>query len=298
MSKNLRTIIEAVFAVVVWGCTFVATKIALKDAQPETVVFLRFCMGVIILALGVQLRGEWQPVSRRDLLKLAGLGFLGISFHQWLQSNGLVTSAASTTAWIVATSPVFIAILGWVVLRERSTWLQITGILLAFLGVLLVVTRGKMDLATIGHIGTVGDLLILISAVNWAVFSVVSRGMLKRLPSALMMFYVMLFGLGFSSLLFFVKTGVGDITHLTSSGWLAMLVLGVLGSGLAYIAWYDALQNLSASQAGVFLNIEPLVTLLVAFFVLGEAITWASLSGGVVIIFGVWLVNRKPAAIS
>ncbi len=298
MSKNLRSIIEAVLAVVVWGCTFVATKVALKDVQPETVVFLRFCMGVIILALGVQLRREWQTLSRGDLWKLAGMGFLGISFHQWLQSTGLVTSAASTTAWIVATSPIFIAILGWVVLREKSTWLQTGGIILAFFGVLLVVSRGNLALSNIGHIGTPGDLLILISAINWAVFSVLSRGMLKRLPSALMMFYVMLFGLGFSSLFFFVKTGVGDIAHLTTNGWLAVLILGVLGSGLAYIAWYDALQNLSASQAGVFLNIEPLVTLLVAFFVLGEAITWASLLGGAVIIFGVWLVNRKPTTTS
>lgn len=296
MTKSLRAIIEAVFAVVVWGCTFVATKVALKDVQPETVVFLRFCIGVIILAAGVRLRNEWQPVSRKDVLILAGLGFLGISFHQWLQSTGLVTSAASTTAWIVATSPVFIAILGWVVLRERSTWLQIIGILLAFLGVLLVVSKGQFDISTIGYIGTTGDVLILLSAVNWAVFSVLSRGMLKRLPSALMMFYVMLFGLGFSSLFFFIKTGMGDIAHLTKNSWVAVLVLGILGSGLAYIAWYDALQSLTASQAGVFLNIEPLVTLLVAFFVLGEAITWASLLGGAVIILGVWLVNRKPAS--
>ena len=117
-----------------------------------------------------------------------------------------------------------------------------------------MVTRGNLSLSNIGRIGTMGDMLILISAVNWAVFSVLSRGMLKRLPSALMMFYVMLFGFGFSSLLFFVKTGVGDIAHLTLNGWTAVLILGILGSGLAYIAWYDALQNLTANQAGVFLE--------------------------------------------
>ncbi|HEX7555223.1 MAG TPA: DMT family transporter, partial [Leptolinea sp.] len=261
MSKHLRSVIEAVFAVVIWGGTFVATKFALNDVKPETIVFLRFAMGLIVLAAGVQLRSQWKPISLRDGLALAGLGFLGISFHQWLQSTGMLTSAASTTAWIVATSPVFIVILGWIVLHEKVGLIQITGTILAAVGVLLVVTRGDINISDIGHIGTVGDLLILISAMNWAVFSVLSRGMLKRLPAALMMFYVMLFGFGFSCLLFFLKTGVQDIAHLTSNGWLAVILLGIFGSGLAYIAWYDALQNLTANQTGVFLYIEPLVTM-------------------------------------
>ncbi len=177
MSRRLTSILETLFAVIVWGCTFVATKVALLDIKPVTVVMLRFAMGVAILAVGVQLRKQWKPVTRRDILSLAGLGCLGVTFHQWLQSTGLMTSAASTTAWILTTSPIFIAILGWFVLREKVTWLQVGGILLATLGVLLVVTRGELDLENLGRIGTFGDLLILISAVNWAVFSVLSRGM-------------------------------------------------------------------------------------------------------------------------
>lgn len=298
MSKNLRSIIEAVFAVVVWGGTFVATKVALKDIQPATIVFLRFAMGVMILAAGVQLRGQWQKLNLRDSLSLVGLGFLGISFHQWLQSTGMQTSAASTTAWIVTTAPVFIAILGWIVLYEKVGKIQIAGTLLAAVGVLLVITRGDFHVAAIGHIGTVGDFLILISAVNWAVFSVLSRKILLRLPASLMMFYVMLFGFGFSSILFLVQTGVQDIANLTSNSWMAILILGIFGSGLAYIAWYDALQNLPANQAGVFLYIEPLVTMLLALIILGEPVTWASLLGGAVIITGVWMVNRKPAITS
>jgi drug/metabolite transporter (DMT)-like permease len=295
LSKNLRSIIEAVFAVVVWGGTFVATKVALKDIQPATIVFLRFAMGVMILAAGVQLRGQWQKLNLRDSLSLVGLGFLGISFHQWLQSTGMQTSAASTTAWIVTTAPVFIAILGWIVLHEKVGKIQIAGTLLAAVGVLLVITRGDFHVAAIGHIGTVGDFLILISAVNWAVFSVLSRKILLRLPASLMMFYVMLFGFGFSSILFLVQTGVQDIANLTSNSWMAILILGIFGSGLAYIAWYDALQNLPANKAGVFLYIEPLVTMLLALIILGEPVTWASLVGGAVIITGVWMVNCKPA---
>jgi drug/metabolite transporter (DMT)-like permease len=164
------------------------------------------------------------------------------------------------------------------------------------MGVILVVSKGDLQISTIGRIATFGDFLILISAINWAVFSVLSRKILNRLPASLMMFYVMLFGFGFSSLLFLFQNGLQDIANLTSKGGIAVLILGIFGSGLAYIAWYDALQNLPANQVGVFLYIEPLVTMLLALIILGESVTWASLLGGAVIITGVWMVNRKAGS--
>ena len=84
-----------------------------------------------------------------------------------------------------------------------------------------------------------------------------------------------------------------EISDLTFNGWMGVAFLGIFCSGLAYIAWYDALKALTTAQTGVFLYIEPLVAVVVAFFILGEAITPASLIGGAVILFGVWLVNRN-----
>ena len=77
------------------------------------------------------------------------------------------------------------------------------------------------------------------------------------------------------------------------NGWIGIRFLGIFCSGLAYLAWYDALQALSTAETGVFLYIEPLVAVVVAFFILGEAITDGSLAGGAVILFGVWMVNKN-----
>jgi drug/metabolite transporter (DMT)-like permease len=107
-----------------------------------------------------------------------------------------------------------------------------------------------------------------------------------------MMFYVMVLGWVFTSILFFTSNGLGAFSGLTLKGWLGVGFLGVFCSGLAYIAWYDALQVLPAAQTGAFLYIEPLVAVVVAFFVLGEQTSPASLLGGGIILFGVWLVNR------
>jgi len=81
--------------------------------------------------------------------------------------------------------------------------------------------------------------------------------------------------------------------NTSDPGWIGVAFLSIFCSGLAYIAWYDALKALTAAQTGVFPYIEPLVAIVVALFVLNEPITPASLIGGAVILFGVWLVNKS-----
>jgi drug/metabolite transporter (DMT)-like permease len=296
-NSKLFPYVEALFAVIVWGASFIATKIALEDISPIAIVWFRFLMGVVILGLTVVLRKQFTFPAQKEWAYFALLGFLGITFHQWLQSNGLQTSEAGTTAWIVSTTPVFMALLGWFLLKERLDWTKTLGILLAFIGVLVVVSKGNFGSVSIGRFGAPGDVLILISAVNWAVFSVLSRRGLKSHPASLMMFYVMSFGWLFTSLLFFTTTSFREIGQLTFNGWMAVAFLGIFCSGLAYIAWYDALKALTTAQTGVFLYIEPLVAVAVAFIILDEAITLASLLGGAVILFGVWLVNRTGPSV-
>ena len=291
-NSKMLPYLEAIFAVIVWGASFIATKIALREVSPVTIVWLRFSMGVIILGIAVSMRKQFALPGNQEWAYFALLGFLGITFHQWLQSNGLQTSEAGDTAWIVATTPVFMALLGWLILKEGLGWMKILGILLAFMGVLLVVSDGRLDSISIGRFGAPGDKLILLSAINWAVFSALSRRGLKAHPASLMMFYVMSFGWLFTSLLFIPTKGISELQQLTFNGWVGVSFLGVFCSGLAYIAWYDALQALSTAQTGVFLYLEPLVAVVVAFFILGEAITAASVLGGGVILFGVWIVNR------
>ena len=284
---------KVLFSVIVWGASFIATKVALKEISPATVVWLRFGIGVLILGLAARWRGQLTLPKRKDIPYFALLGAIGITFHQWLQSTALVTAQASTTAWIVATTPIFMSLLGWLVLQEKLTGLQIFGIALAALGVLLVVSKGDLASLGVGQFGTPGDFLILISALNWAVFSTLSRRGLKEHPAGQMMLYVMGFGWLFTSALFFAGPGLTDISKLNLDGGLGVAFLGIVCSGLAYIFWYDGLQAIPASQVGAFLYLEPLVAVVVASAILQEPILLASLLGGGIILLGVWLVNRK-----
>lgn len=293
MSPKQSAYLKALFSVTVWGASFIATKYALREVSPVTVVWLRFLIGVIVLGLLVVMRRQFAFPKANEIPLFLLLGFLGITFHQWLQSNGLLTSDASTTGWIIATGPVFMALLGWLFLQEKLGWRRVGGIALAGLGVITVISKGNLGAVLAGSFGAPGDWLILASSPNWAVFSTVSRSALERHPAARMMFFVMLFGWLLTSIQFFGGGFQAEIALLTRPGWLGIGFLGLFCTGLAYFFWYDALKVLPASQLGVFLYFEPLSSVAVAAALLNEPVTAASMLGGAVILFGVWQVNRR-----
>ena len=243
--------VKTLLTVILWGASFVATKVALRDAQPVTIVWVRFGIGVLVLGAAVISRRQFRLPAGKDLLYFALVGAVGITFHQWLQSTGLLTAQATTSAWIVSTAPVFMAILGWIFFKEALRLRQVMGILMAAVGVLLVVSGGDFEALALGQFGTPGDLLMVISAVSWAVFAALSRYGLQRYPAALMMLFVMLFGWLFTTVMFVTGPGVADLVSLSREGWGAVLFLAVFCTGLAYIFWYDALQVLPSAQADV-----------------------------------------------
>ena len=301
MAEEKKTIqtayLKLIIAIVIWGGSFIATKIALRDVSPVTVVWSRFLIGTIILGYVAWKQKELYLPGWKDGVELIWLGFLGIALHQWLQSSGLVTSEASTTAWLVSTTPVFIALLGWAFLKEKLTRETIIGIFLATIGVLLVVTKGSLNSLYSGSFGHSGDILILLSAPNWAIFTVLSHPILKRLSSIRVTFYIFLSGWLLTSTQFIAGSHWVEFKNLSTAGWISVAFLGIFCSAVAYIFYNDGLKALPTSHVGVFLYLEPLVATIIAAIVLSESIVLVSLGGGGLILFGVWLVNRNSSEV-
>lgn len=261
-----------------------------------TVVWLRFGIGVLVLSIAVPLRHEFFIPTAADLRSFALLGLLGITLHQWLQVEGLVTSLASTTAWIITAIPLVTAIVARVVLDDPLHRNHIIGILVGALGVLLVVSRGDWHRLTDGAFGAPGDMLVGLSTITWSLFSVYSRKALHRHRAAPMTLYVMGSGWLFTSVFWLMKDGPADLTKLSSGGWVAIAFLGILCSGLAYIYWYDALKALPVAQVSSMLYVEPIVTMFVAAALLNEPVTIAALVGGGVIMVGVKIATLRQGS--
>ncbi len=294
----LSVYLKLLFTVSVWGGAFIAIKVAVSYMNPLSVMWTRTFIGLFVLYLFIKFRRVSFTIPRPALLGCAFLGFIAVFLHQWLQAYALCSSKASTATWIIATAPIFIAILGRLFLKEKLSFLKIIGIFSAFLGVLFVISDGDILGAFKGTSATIGDLIMLLTAVNWAVYSVCSRYLLKRYnktPQTIFIFYVMLFGFLYATFVLpFIPDALNSLNLLSKESALlcSILFLGIFSTGMAYAFWYDALCVIEASKVGVFMYLQPIIGMVVAFLVLNEPITKFVIFGGLLIITGVYMVNK------
>ena len=287
--------LAALAAVILWGVSFVATKAALREVSPVTLIFTRFALGVAVLFLILKLRRESLIPPRDAWPMLAVMGFVGIFVHQMIQVHGLTLTTAVRTGWLIGLTPIWSAVLATVFLGESFGPRKILGLLLGTVGALLVITRGELSSDVLALPATRGDLLILASTVNWAIYTIMGQKTLKRVGSTRAIAAAMF--VGWAMLIpFFVSTaGWQEYRDLSSTSVIAIVFLGIGCSGLGYLFWYAALERIETSQVAAFLYLEPLVTLLAAVALLGESVAVSTILGGVLVLLGVLTVQTGKA---
>lgn len=281
----------ALLAVVFWGISFVATKAAVAEISPTALIFGRTAIGTVLLCAILTLRGRPALPPRGELGPLALMGFVGVAFHQLLQAQALTLTSAVSAGWLIALIPIWSAVLAAVLLRERLGPRKLAGLLAGFVGAALVVTRGRLGGPLLALPSTRGDLLLLASTINWALYSVLGHGTIRRLGPTRATAGAMLLGLLMLLPLFVARAGWTDLARLSLRGWGALLFLGVAASALGYLFWYGALERVEASRVAAWLYLEPIVTLAAAVALLGEPIGVATVAGGLVVLAGVLLVQ-------
>ena len=285
----------ALWAIIFWGFSFIATKVALREVHPVALLAIRFGIGAALL-LFFQIRkdrGFLKAFSSNDWISIFCLAIVGIAGHNLLQAYGLLYTTAINTGWIIAIQPICIALAARLFLGEKITWRKIVGILLGFSGIVLIISKGVFSLSLFHIASTFGDLLVFCSALTWAAFTVGGRGFLSRFPPLAAIAPIMMTG---GLITFFVSSfrgGWGFIFHLSLSAWMGILFLGILCSGLAYFFWYSALEKKDSSLIGMYLFLEPFVTLIGAIIFLDEKLYGITLLGGGLTLFGVYLATWK-----
>ncbi|MGZ7078371.1 MAG: DMT family transporter, partial [Thermoanaerobaculia bacterium] len=280
----------ALVAVALWGISFVATKTALRDISPTTQIFTRFAIGSVLhLAIVRRLppRESWPS--------LALMGFIGVFVHQMLQSYALTMTSAIHTGWLIAISPIWSAILAAIFLRERFGPWKVIGLIGGTVGALIVITRGDFSPSVLRLPSTRGDLLILVSTVNWSIYSVVGHPTIRRLGPRRATSGAMLFGTLMLAPLFVIRQGWRELPNLSQGGWVAVLFLGIGCSALGYLFWYGALETVEVSRVAAFLHIEPLFTFVAAIGVLHESVSLTTVVGGLLVIVSVLLTQYARA---
>jgi drug/metabolite transporter (DMT)-like permease len=288
----LPPLLGALLAVVFWGVSFVATKAVVREVSPFALILLRAALGSALMLAVLAVRRVPLLPPRAFWPMLALMGFVGVAFHQLLQGFALTLTSAVNTGWLIGLTPIWSALLARAFLGERFSWPKVLGLAIGFVGAAVVVTGGRWDRELVTLPSTRGDLLVLLSTLNWAVYSVLGRDVIRDLGSARATAGAMIAGLLLLVPTLFVPHVTAGLWSLSAAGWAAVLFLGIFCSGLGYLFWYRALERMEASRVGSLLYLEPLVTLAAGAMVLGEEVRAATVLGGVLLLAGVGLVQR------
>lgn len=290
MNSKVAIVWKPLLAVLFWGLSFIATKYALNEVKPLVIVFIRQLLGISYLGIVAVKRKRSFAINFKDQSAVFVLALIA-SFHLWIQVTGLQYTSASNTGWIIGITPVFMAILGFLIFKEKIAAVQLGGIVLAFAGLLLLVSKG--DLGAINFISNKGDFLVLASSFTWSIYSIVSKKATVNYPPVMTIFYLFLTMSIILAPFTINRENILAVYSLSAEGWLAIIFLGIFCSGISYVLWAEAMKEMPASKVGAFLYIEPFVTVFAAWTLLSEQITVLTMISGVIIIGGVILVNRK-----
>lgn len=289
MSRNKKYWLP-VPAVIFWGVSFIATKYLLDYISPETIISMRLLLAVSLLLPIAVLTGKSFKLEFKSHLYILLLAAIGV-FHLWIQVTGMKFTTAANTGWIIGTAPVFIALLGVLFLKEKLSIVNINGIFTATLGLLVLVGRGNP--LNINFFEHKGDFLVLVSAFTWGVYSLINKK-ISLVYSPLMTILYLFIMMTIIIVPFNINTqAINSIISLPALGWLSVLFLGLLCSGLSYVIWAYSLRELEAKKVGAYLYFEPLVTVGAAAVLLNEEITLLMMLSGIIITIGVVLVNKE-----
>lgn len=276
--------------VMIWGSTFVCTKILLGFFSPAELLGIRMVIGLPILAVIVAAKKLSLRFTPREQFSLL-LGSIVITAHFLIQITGLKTTTATNTGWIISVTPLVLALLSWVFLKERIGRNVIIGIFVATVGIFLLISKG--ELGNIGWLKSTGDWLILASAHTWAIYTVITRK-ISRTRHPLAVTFAILVPCGIIMVSYLVlEFDWHKLVILPAIPMAALLFLAVMGTALAHWFWQVGVAKIGAARAGIFLYVEPLTSTALGVAYLKEPFGMFTAIGAAFVIAGVVVAQRR-----
>ena len=283
----------ALFTILIWGTTFVATKTLLNAYDALQIMLMRFFIAWVVLVLLT--RKMEKPKSWKEELGIFSLSLSGITIYYFFENTALTYTLASNVSIILAAAPIFTAILVHLFTPDekmtRRTW---AGFAIAIVGVILVVFNGTYVL----KLNPLGDALSVLAALSWAVYSVLLKKYINRYDNMILTRKMSFYAVLVTGPIAIVKAGVPSLEPLADGAMLfSLLFLGVLGSGICYVTWNVAIKRIGVVNTNNYIYLNPFITMVAAALLLDETITAAGFVGAVLIVGGI-LVSEYQGGFS
>jgi drug/metabolite transporter (DMT)-like permease len=280
----------------IWAGTFIAGRIVAAEMPPATAALWRYVVASVALAgAHAWLVGVLPRLRPRQWLGVTLLGATGVAAYNLCFMVGMQTVPASRASLIVALNPA-VTVLGaaWF-LHERLTASRVAGAVLALAGASVVIGHGN-PLAILGGGVTAGDAIIFGCVLSWSTYTLIGKGVLTGLSPLSATTYASLTGtalLALAAMLLPAPLAAGlGLPPASITGWIALVFLGMLGTAVAFVWFYEGVREFGPARAAVFINLVPVAAVALGFALLGEQLEWSMLAGGALVIGGVRLINR------
>jgi drug/metabolite transporter (DMT)-like permease len=284
----LKLLLTALF----WGGTFIAARRVVADLGPFSAAFLRFLVAfAALLAVGLRRFGrDLFRVPRSQVVRLLSLGLTGIFLYNVCFFGGLKRVEAGRASAIVATNPVFTALLascfGW----ERLSIRKVAGILLSVTGALAVISRGRLSSLAAGGLGP-GEIFILGCVASWVAYSLIGKSVLRHVPPLKAVFWSVLVGDLLLLIPAFGERLPSRLASVTPGAWIGILYLGLLGTVLGFVWYYQGVRRLGVIRASQFINGVPVSAMALGILILHEPVSASLIAGTALVIGGVTLAH-------
>lgn len=280
----------------IWGSNFTAIKYSLEDLLPLSFNALRFTLASMVMLIVALLSRNGLKLAPGDGWRLFLLGLLGNTFYQSLFITGMAHTRAGNAALILATTPLFTAILGRIRKHEYFTTRGVVGLLLAFAGIVMIVISGRGEVS-IGET-VLGDSLLLATTVCWSLYTVGSRQLVHKYGSMKATTVMITSATPLLLLVCAPSLLRQDWSRVRPIAWAGVVYSGLFAIALAYLIWSYGVRRIGSTRTAIYSNITPIVALLVAWPALGESPTIGQLAGAIVIFSGIYLVRHGMIAVA
>lgn len=288
-SKKSIGHLSAVLTIIIWGTTFISTKILLVDFKPVEILFFRFVMG--LLALCVVYPHRLKGTTKKQELTFVAAGFCGICLYYLLENIALTYTMASNVGVIISVAPFFTAIISHLVTKEEKLRVNFfAGFVVAMVGIALISFNGsKLEL------NPMGDLLALLAALVWACYSILTRKIGSfGFNTILTTRRVFAYGIMFMIPALFLFDFNWDVTRFVKPAYLFNIIyLGLGASALCFITWNFAVKVLGAVKTSVYIYMVPVITVVTSVIILHEKITIMAGIGTVLTLAGLFISESK-----
>lgn len=276
--------------VLVWALNFTVVKVSLEEIDPLSFNAFRFALGMALMWSFVWLRGVRIRIARKDLGRIVLLGLLGNLLYQMLFIVGIDRTFASNAAVMLGTIPVWIAVFSHLFTNEKMHRIQAIGVFFAFAGVVLIMGFGEEGLRFRSE-SVRGDLVIVLAAMVFAAYSLLSRSLLKTYSPLTLATLVMTIG---GALL--ILAGIPSLIRLDYASvsmlsWGGAAFSGLFAIGAAYLIWYYGIKNVGAVRTATYQNLVPVLGVLFGLIFLGEKLHILQYFGCLATIAGVFLAR-------